>query len=189
MVTADMVSGEKGCLLVALRVNHADADACAQKLVEINHRLEAADGFGSLDVIRRDGGLGTDYYILARFEDVASLEKWKSSPERQALTREIETYSTTDVSREQAAGSNIWFEPVVNLPSTPRPPLLWKRWLISMIAVYPLLIVLAHLLKPITSRLPLELGLLLVAVILTGLNAAFIVPWLTKHLHTWLVRR
>lgn len=176
-------------MLVALRVSHADADKCADKLREINGRLIGFDGFDSLDVIRRDGGLGTDYYVIVRFSDMAALERWKNSPERERLTTEVEAFAIADVSRVQASGANIWFEPVVSLPSTPKPPLLWKRWLTSMIAVYPALIVLVFLLQPVTSRLPVFLGLFVVAVILTGLTTAFIVPWLTRTLHPWLTRR
>lgn len=189
MVDAKMLNAPDGSMLVALRVRHADADKCAAKLTEMNDRLSRSEGFRSLDVIRRDGGLGTDFFILARFKDVAALEKWKRSPERAELTDEIESLSIVDVSRQQAAGANIWFEPIVSLPSTPKPPLLWKRWTLSMLAVYPALIVLVQLLKPITGKLPEPLGLFVVAVILTGLNAAFIVPFLTRKLHAWLIQR
>ena len=59
----------------------------------------------------------------------------------------------------------------------------------SMLAVYPALIVLVYLLQPITSRLPLPLELLIVVLILTGLTTAYIVPWLTRQMHGWLMRK
>ena len=185
---AEVLDGKPGRLLVALRVRHGDADECAAKLSLMNSRLEKADGFLSLDVIRRDGGLGTDFYVLARFQSVEALEKWRDSTERLSLLGEIEQMSIADVSRQYAAGTNIWFEPVVSLPSTPTPPPLWKRWLISMLAVYPALIVLVMLLKPVTSLLPEALGLFVVATVLTGLTTAFIVPFLTRRLGVWLTR-
>ena len=101
---------------------HADADLCAEKLHALHQRLEQAEGFRSLDTIRRDGGLGTDYYSLARFDSVEALEKWRASKERQELLGGIEELAITDISREQAAGSNIWFRPIGTMPSTPKAP-------------------------------------------------------------------
>ena len=189
MVTAQLLDHQPSCLLVALRVSHADADECANKLARLNELLAAFDGFNCLDVIRREGGLGTDFYILARFRDVEALDRWRVSPERSEKLGEIEAMAIADISRQQAAGSSIWFEPVGSMPSPPKPPLLWKRWAMSMLAVYPALIALVYLLQPITSRLPLPLGLLIVALILTGLTTAYIVPWLTRQMHGWLMRK
>jgi len=189
VVTARIVDDPPGCLLVALRVSHADADACAERLSRLNEVLRQAEGFVSLDTIRRDGGLGTDYYVLARCRNGAALEAWRASPERTRHLDEIESLAITDVSRQQAAGSTIWFQPIVSLPSAPKPPPLLKRWALSLLAVYPALVVLVAVLEPVTDRLPEPLGLLLVALILTGLTTAFIVPWLSRVLQPWLSRR
>ena len=151
--------------------------------------ISRADGFRGLDVIRRDGGLGADFFVLVRFDDMASLESWKASSERKALLGEIETLAIEDVSRQQAAGSNIWFEPIGTLPSTPAPPPLWKRWATSMLAVYPALVMLVWAFKPVTRQLPEALGLFIVAGILTGLTTAFIVPYLSRLLQPWLLQK
>lgn len=186
---AQLLDGETSSLFFALRVRAADGDRCADLLAQINRRLVTSDGFVSLDVIRREGGLGTDFYVIARFATAEALDKWRADAERKALLDEVEGLAIADVSRQQAAGSNIWFEPVSSLPSAPKPPLLWKRWATSMLAVYPALIVLVTLMEPLTAQLPEALGLFLVAFILTGLSTAFIVPWLTGNLHGWLSRR
>lgn len=189
MVKAHLIDNPPGCLLVAMRVRHSDAGLCAAKLAALNDVMSGFDGFQSLDVIRRDGGLGTDFYIIARFRDVPSLDRWRSAPERMAHLQEIEALAITDVSRQRAEGSTIWFEPITSMPSPPKPPLFWKRWTVSMLAVYPALIVLVTLFAPITSHLPQPLGLLVVALVLTGLTTAYIIPWLTRLLHRWLVAR
>ncbi|MAM61375.1 MULTISPECIES: antibiotic biosynthesis monooxygenase [unclassified Maritimibacter] len=189
MVDARLLEDRQNSLLVALRVRHRDGDRCAELLQKLNEVLVQTEGFKSLDVIRREGGLGTDFYVVVRFRDSAALDAWRNSPKRAAALVDIEALAITDVSRQQAAGANIWFEPVGSLPSTPRPPLFWKRWAVSLLAVYPALIVLVTVLSPLTSRVPQALGLLIVAVILTGLTTAFIVPWLTRALNGWLTAR
>jgi hypothetical protein len=188
-VDAQLLDSEASSLFFALRVAAADGDRCAELIAQVNRRLVESDGFVSLDVIRREGGLGTDFYVIARFATAEALENWRADEERKALLDEVETLAITDVSRQQASGSNIWFEPVSSLPTVPKPPPLWKRWVTSMLAVYPALVVLVALMKPVTSRLPEALGLFLVAFTLTGLTTAFIVPWLTRTLHGWLTRR
>lgn len=189
MVTAELVSDQPGCLLVALRVRHEHADQCARQLATLNERLAAFAGFSSLDIIRREGGLGTDFYCLARFRSVEALNEWRESPDRKELLGGIEALAISDISRQQAAGSTIWFDPIRSMPTSPRPPKFWKRWATSMLAVYPALILLVTLLKPVTAPLPEPLSLLVVALILTGLTTAFIVPWLNQLLHGWLVSR
>ena len=176
-------------MLVALRVRQADAEKCSEKLLSMNGRMKRAPGFLNLDVIRRDGGLGTDFYVLACSESQQSMENWRVSSERHELLDDIEQMAISDVSRQYTAGCNIWFQPITSLPSAPKPPLFWKRWVVSMLAVYPALIFLVYLLAPFTRNLPQALGLLVVATILTGLTTAFIVPFLTQRLGFWLTRQ
>ncbi len=186
---AQLIDSRRAAQLVALRVRHADADLCTARLSEVNATLTRVDGFESLDVIRRDGGLGTDFYVIARFRDAEALAAWQASPARMTQLGQIEAMAITDISRQQAEGSSIWFEPVSDMPSPPKPPNFWKRWVVSMLAVYPALIVLVTVLAPVTAQLPQAVGLLIVALILTGLTTAYIIPWLSQTLHGWLVDR
>lgn len=188
-MTAKLLDDTPASLLVALRVSHADAETCAAKLSELRRRMARMTGYSSADVVRRNGGLGTDFYVIARFIDQKALNRWLSSPERKGLLGEVEDMAIADISREQAAGSNVWFEPIVSMPSAPKPPLLWKRWLLSFVAVYPALIILVNLMRPLTELMPEAVGLFAVALVLTGLTTAFIVPRLTKALQGWLGRR
>ena len=173
-------------LLFALRTAHEDAAACAARLEALNAHLAAEDGFVSLDVVRRQGGLGTDFYVVARFANAACRDAWRASPDRKAYIEDIEALSITDISRQCAEGAMVWFEPIESMPSPKKPPPLWKRWLLSFVAVYPPLVVLVAALSPLTEGLPVAVRLLLVAAILTGLTTAFFIPWLNRVLAGWL---
>ena len=70
----------------------------------------------------------------------------------------------------------------------PRPAPVWKRWALSMIGVYPLLVALFYLLQPITAQLPVPGALFLVALVLTGLNTGYVLPFLNRRLGGWLSR-
>lgn len=175
--------------LVSIRVGYDNVDLCAQLLKRLNEHLAQTAGFQNLEIIRRNGGMGVDIFLLARFDSSASLEMWKKSEARTAHLAPIEDLAIADISRQQASGANIWFDPVTAWPTTPEPPLLWKRWALSLLAVYPLLIILVHILRPLTSQLPEGLGLFLVATILTGTTTSLIVPLLTRRLHSWLIKK
>lgn len=186
MLDAEMIHQRGASLLFALRTTHADAATCAARIETLNAHLAVQDGFVSLDVIRRRGGLGTDFYVVARFASAESCDAWRTSPDRKTYIEDIEVLSIADISRQCAEGAMVWFEPIESLPSPKKPPALWKRWLLSFVAVYPPLVVLVAALSPVTEGLPVALRLLLVAAILTGLTTAFFIPWLNRALAGWL---
>lgn len=189
MANANLLHSTESRMLVVLRVGARNAEACAANLKELSHVMAEAAGFCGLDVIRRYCGLGTDFIIVARFENADALKAWKSSDMRRRLLADIEAMAINDISRQEVAGSSIWFEPIEKLPGSPPIPLFWKRWAISMLAVYPPLVLLVWALQPITSRMPSAVGLFLIAGVLTGLTTAFIVPWMTRVMQSWLLRR
>lgn len=175
--------------LVALQVSRADAEVCAEKLLEIDRCLKKVDGFRGVDVIRRDDGVQVDFYILTRFRDPAALRAGETLSEMTSILTEVEAFALTNVSRQKAVGATIWFAPIGTVSIKPILPPLWKRWVTSLLAVYPALVVLVCGLKPLTKSLPETLGLFLVAAVLTGLTTAFIAPYLTRALYPWLTRR
>jgi len=188
VLDAEILNRRSASLLFALRTTHADADTCAARIDALNSRLARQDGFQSLEVIRRQGGLGTDFYVVARFESVEARDAWSASPDRAASVKDIEALSIADVSRQRAEGAMVWFEPIDSMPSPKLPPPFWKRWFLSFVAVYPPLVILVTALSPVTEGLPVALRLLLVAAILTGLTTAFFIPWLNRALSGWLQR-
>ncbi|AJE47685.1 hypothetical protein [Celeribacter indicus] len=97
------------------------------------------------------------------------------------LIRELQDAPDVDVVTETSCLSALKNK----LPHTPLPPF-WKRWLVSMIAVYPALIVIFYMLRPVAANLPTPLSLFLVAFFLTGLNARYILPFLNRRLPRWL---
>lgn len=68
----------------------------------------------------------------------------------------------------------------------PQQPKFWKRWAVSMLAVYPALIVLVLATRPFTQGMPMGVSLFIVALLLTGLNTGLILPFLNRKLGRWL---
>lgn len=65
-------------------------------------------------------------------------------------------------------------------------PAFWKRWLISMVAVYPPLVVLVFAFRALFRDIPTLLSLFLIAACLTALITGLILPALHRRLGAWL---
>jgi antibiotic biosynthesis monooxygenase (ABM) superfamily enzyme len=65
-------------------------------------------------------------------------------------------------------------------------PAFWKRWLISMVAVYPPLVVLVFAFRALFYDMPTLLSLFLIAASLTALTTGLILPLLHRRLGGWL---
>lgn len=67
-------------------------------------------------------------------------------------------------------------------------PLFWKRWMVGLVGVYPLLIIIFYALQPLTQSLSTPASLFLVALVLTGLNTRYVAPFLARRLQFWTAR-
>ncbi|MCF7728154.1 hypothetical protein [Sulfitobacter sp. M22] len=65
-------------------------------------------------------------------------------------------------------------------------PAFWKRWLISMVAVYPPLVALVFAFRALFYDMPALLSLFLIASCLTALTTGLILPALHRRLDRWL---
>lgn len=76
--------------------------------------------------------------------------------------------------------------PTDTAPPHSAQPKFWKRWVVSMLAVYPALILLVLVTRPFTQGMPMTASLFIVALLLTGLNTGLILPFLHRRLGRWL---
>lgn len=73
--------------------------------------------------------------------------------------------------------------------SVARPvPVFWKRWAVSMLAVYPPLVCLVFVSKYVLEGAPMMVSLFIIAFCLTGLSTGLILPFLNRRLKEWLHR-
>ena len=67
-------------------------------------------------------------------------------------------------------------------------PVFWKRWAVSMLAVYPPLVCLVVASKYVLDGAPMLVSLFIIAFCLTGLSTGLILPFLNRRLRGWLHR-
>ena len=85
----------------------------------------------------------------------------------------------------QAIGLGMWVDHAEGM--TPNLPPIWKRLVLSVLAVYPMLMFLTALSALITGALPQPAQVLITVIVLSALLTWPIMPWLSKALRPWLM--
>jgi antibiotic biosynthesis monooxygenase (ABM) superfamily enzyme len=127
-----------------------------------------------------------DYHILFSFADPKSLRAWLDSAERRRWLAQVGELLEADRGLQQLTGLETWFRlPGANVP-TMKPPPRWKMWLVSVVAVYPLVLAFQALVVPRMVRLPLPLRALVFPLVLLTLMTFVVMPVVTRLLRRWL---
>ncbi len=155
------------------------------------------DGFLGSGWVRA-GAESELWYMLYRFTDIATLEAWEQSSQRnwwldsgRAFAKEVRT--------ERRTGIEGWFDAplgaMLNDPATgpiaqvipPAPPR-WKQAVSIWLGFFPVNLLFSWLFGfiPGFDVLPLPLRVLISTLILTPIMAYWVLPWVTRMLRPWL---
>jgi uncharacterized protein len=144
---------------------------------------------GHLGASVLDAPSSRDYHILFTFADRKSMQAWLDSDERQRWLARVGELIETDRGLQQLTGLETWFKlPGSNVP-TMTPPPRWKMWLVSIVAVYPLVLAFQALVVPRMGGLPLPLKALAFPLVLLTLMTFAVMPVVTRLLRRWLAPR
>jgi len=159
----------------------ADFEAWARGIVAAARQFPGHLGASVLDAPG-----SREYHILFSFADRRSLRAWLESAERHRWLARGRDLLEADRGLQQLTGLETWFKlPGSNVP-TMKPPPRWKMWLVSLVAVYPLVLAFQVLLVPRMTKLPLPLRALLFPLVLLTLMTFVVMPMVTRLLHRWL---
>ena len=144
---------------------------------------------GHLGASVLDAPSSRDYHILFTFADRKSMQAWLDSDERQRWLARVGELIETDRGLQQLTGLETWFKlPGSNVP-TMTPPPRWKMWLVSIVAVYPLVLAFQALVVPRMGGLPLPIKALAFPLVLLTLMTFAVMPVVTRLLRRWLAPR
>ncbi|TFV86851.1 antibiotic biosynthesis monooxygenase [Blastococcus sp. CT_GayMR16] len=143
--------------------------------------LEVAAGFaGNLGAsLLHPGPNSSEYHLVYRFEDDASLAAWERSPERRSALAHVEEM-VDDARYARVAGLESFF----TRSATPGPR--WRLTLLTVAAVFAITSLLQQFVMPHLGSWPLELRLLLSAVVVVLLLSQVLMPALTRLFARWL---
>ncbi|SOB80298.1 Antibiotic biosynthesis monooxygenase (ABM) superfamily enzyme [Sphingomonas guangdongensis] len=135
------------------------------------------DGHRASVRLEQPGGI---FHLVLQFRDRAALAAWESSDAYNALIEEGADFSIRQ--RQVQEGAQIWFRvPSESSASKPR------QVLMTLAAVYPLLLVISVTANALIGDWPLPLRLLLSAAVLTTLLTFVILPRVRRRAQTWLL--
>jgi len=146
--------------------------------------LQAVAGFISIDAIAGYQQSIIQYYLLIKFESEVHYSAWLNASESLAILAKRHQLVTAKNTDQQANGVLTHF----TLPAVKTQPLptFWKRALVTICCVYPLLMFLIWLLKPILSSLPVPFAMLINVIIAGSLLTHPILPFAFRTLAPWL---
>ncbi|NNE85568.1 MAG: hypothetical protein HKN28_16515 [Alphaproteobacteria bacterium] len=153
-------------LMIVDQVNRESISDYEDWLTGIHGDLKNQRGFVSVDVIQHLNQPNPEYVILVKFENQQSLNTWRSSPELAVWLSKIEGLVASEPHFEEAIGLELWFD---RASSQDRKPAFWKRVVLAIACVYPMIFILGWAFAPITESWPAAVQLFVVVVVLSTL--------------------
>lgn len=158
---------------------------CEKEFEKWRREISAAaldfPGHLGIDVIF-PGGAEREYVVIFRFDTYEHLRAWQESDIRRELLKKAEPFRESEPSYRMQSGLEYWFVP----SNGAVPPPTWKMAVVTVLAVWPVSMLVPWLLNPFMSKLPLAVQALLVAVGIVILLTWVVMPVLVKILGSWL---
>jgi uncharacterized protein len=127
----------------------------------------------------RPGPGSSEYHLVYRFGDDASLAVWERSPQRREFLAQLRGI-VEDERYARVTGLDSFF----TRPATPGPR--WRLTLLTIAAVFAITSLFQLLVTPHLGTWPVELRLLLSATVVVLLLGHVVMPALTRLLASWL---
>jgi antibiotic biosynthesis monooxygenase (ABM) superfamily enzyme len=157
----------------------AEYENLAREMVETS---KAFPGQLAATVLHEQGS--PDYTVLYSFTDRPALQAWLDSPERRRLVRQADPLADQHLRLPPLTGLETWF----TLPHrvTVKPPPRWKMWLVSLFAIYPLVVTFQVTIVPTIKTWPLLVRSAVLPLSLLTLMTFVVMPVVTRVAQPWL---
>ncbi len=147
--------------------------------------VKGFEGYKGVDIIRPRDHDHPEYVIVLRFDQYDHLKAWTESPLRAEWLKKSEKLIATTPSFQEAHGFDPWFTLPEHVHATVTPSK-FKMSVITIIALYPPLLLLSTLLAALFPEWPKALLLMLSVLILVPTMSYLIMPWMTRLFRFWL---
>ena len=134
--------------------------------------------------ILRPGAGRTEYIAIVQFDSAQNLERWLVSKERADWLTKLQSITLDSEEVSSLTGMERWF----TLPdrSVTQAPPKYKSAILVLLGLYPLVLLLNALLRPLVGSWPTELRVLVSLVISVPLMVWVVMPQLTRLFFGWL---
>jgi antibiotic biosynthesis monooxygenase (ABM) superfamily enzyme len=152
----------------------------------INQAASQFEGFLGVEIIRPRDHDYPEYVVVVKFDHYANFRRWITSSTYKDWMAQSRDFIAVRSHQELPSGLELWF----TLPkATPRKlpqPAYYKKVVLGILAVYPLILLANMLLNPFLKGLPPLVGLLISVTFVSALLTYPVMPWLTRILSSWL---
>jgi antibiotic biosynthesis monooxygenase (ABM) superfamily enzyme len=188
MGTTTTGSGDQGATVVIThRVRESKQADYETWLGEIAPLCRASPGHLDWHIVRPIAGLTETYTIIIRFDTAAKLQQWMESPARARLIEKVRPLLVTGDDFFVSSGLDFWFTPGGAKATV---PVRWKQYLVTWSAIYPLVLGVPLIVRPLLRNLGAPDSQLLTTLVITGavvfLMVYVVMPRYTKLIKRWL---
>lgn len=179
LTTRDTAPVSEPVTVTAARVVRPDQRAAFERWAE--EILAVAAAFpGNLGATLLHPGEGSsEYHLVYRFADDASLAAWEASPQRRAALDQLR-----DMVDEERFARVEGLESFFTRPARPGPR--WRMTVLTISAVFAITSLMQVLVFPLLDGVPVALRLLLSATVVVTLLGYLVMPALTRLFDRWL---
>ncbi len=179
------ITPESVTMMFSDRVKLGKTKEYEQWIQNINKDAKTFEGFIEVNILKPASTNSPEYITLLKFSTQDDMIRWKESPNHAKWLGQLPGLVEESADMQQASGVEMWFNRPKVLISADPPPF-WKQVVLGVITVYPMILILNFLLKPITGDLPFLLSLFISVVVLSALLTYPVMPLATKLLRNWL---
>lgn len=133
-------------------------------------------------------GVKNEHFTIFQFDSPQNLQHWLDSDTLRRYLVEAKQYTQSEPKISFHEGLEIFFS---KKDVTQMQPAFYKKVLIGILAVYPLIIIVGKLLHwciPGFEKLPFELRLFFEVIVISTLMTYPVMPMLSKWFHKWLYK-
>lgn len=153
--------------------------------LSMNQVVRGFEGYLGTDIIRPRDHSQPEYVIVVRFDKYEHLKAFMESTQREEWLKKSEELTVGKMHVQEAQGFTPWFVLPDSSLRFVTPPK-YKMALLTILALYPSLLLLSTLLSYPFHVWPRPLLMLLTVLILVPIMTYYIMPWMTRLFQFWL---
>ena len=171
--------------VIVVVVKHNKIKQYEAWLEKVREAIIEFEGFISVDVIKESEN---EFMIINRFENHEYYESWNNSEILEGFIEEAKDYIVHRNIKLQRIGLDLFFDKPNTSDLIPKPAL-YKKTIIGIVAVYPIILIATYTLIPFISQfnLPSWQNIFLSTCIISPM-IGFVLPLVSKLFNNWLYK-
>lgn len=152
----------------------------------INRAAQQFEGFLGVEIIRPRDHIYPEYVVIVKFDNYAHFREWTASQTYREWMEKSKDLVAERSRQQLPSGIEMWFTLPKNVPHRTSQPAFYKKVVLGVLAVYPLILLANVLLDPLLKGFHPLIGLLISVIFVSVFLTYPVMPWLTKLLNVWL---